>query len=318
MRLPDADASTAGQFRDAFVRSFPSLAVEVRSFDERSDRITAVFSQVGSGLLLVGFSALFIGGLGVFNSIKAYLDGKLTSLATLRAIGLRYGRLAAYVLLQVLLLAALSSAVGALFGVLLAVGGASLAADRLPIALLLLGLWQPAAVAWLFGVLTACTFALPAMGRALSVSPAALFRGLEGQDLRSSRQVKKLTAVVAMVTVALLVVALPDPRFGLAFVVAVTVLLLLLDLTTRLLKRLAERLQGLACLLFAVAIGVGWFATIALTHASRLDLAWVGLDVTACGQRDRACTSACDGVLRYSTRSDRGAQRCDETVDWFD
>lgn len=244
VRLLGADARAAGQFRDAFVRTFPSLAVEVRSFDERSDRMTAVLNQVGSGLLLVGFSALFIGGLGVFNSIKAYLDGKLTSLATLRAIGLRDGRLAVYVLLQVFLLAAFSSAVGAFFGVLLAAGGASLAADRLPIALLLLGLWQPAAVAWLFGVLTACTFALPAVGRALSVSPAALFRGLEGQDLRSSRWIKQITAVVAVVTIALLVVALPDPRFGLAFVAAVTVLLLLLDLTTRLLKRLAERLQG--------------------------------------------------------------------------
>jgi putative ABC transport system permease protein len=244
VRLLGADARAAGQFRDAFVRTFPSLAVEVRSFDERSDRMTAVLNQVGSGLLLVGFSALFIGGLGVFNSIKAYLDGKLTSLATLRAIGLRDGRLAVYVLLQVFLLAAFSSAVGAFFGVLLAAGGASLAAVRLPIALLLLGLWQPAAVAWLFGVLTACTFALPAVGRALSVSPAALFRGLEGQDLRSSRWIKQITALVAVVTIALLVVALPDPRFGLAFVAAVTVLLLLLDLTTRLLKRLAERLQG--------------------------------------------------------------------------
>lgn len=245
VRLADADARAAGQMRDAFVRAFPSLAVEVRSFDERGDRMTAVLSQVGSGLLLVGFSALFIGGLGVFNSVKAYLDGKLTSLATLRAIGLRDGRLAVYVLLQVFFLAAISSVVGVVLGVILAVGGASLAADRLPITLLLAGLWQPAAVAWLFGVLTACTFALPAVGRALSVSPAALFRGLEGQDLRSSTRVKQITAVVAVVTIALLVVALPDPRFGLAFVAAVTVLLLLLELTTRLLKRLAERLQGL-------------------------------------------------------------------------
>jgi len=244
VQLPEADARAAGQFRDAFVRTFPLLAAEVRSFDERSDRMTAVLSQVGSGLLLVGFSALFIGGLGVFNSVKAYLDGKLTSLATLRAIGLRDARLAVYVLLQVLLLAAFSSAVGVVFGVLLAVGGASLVADRLPIELILIGLWQPAAVAWLFGVLTACTFALPAVGRALSVSPAALFRGIEGQDLRLSRRVKQITAVVAVLTIALLVVALPDPRFGLTFVAAVTVLLLLLDLTTRLLKRLAQRLQG--------------------------------------------------------------------------
>ena len=51
-----------------------------------------IMAVVLTGLLLIGFSALFIGGLGVFNSVHAYLQGKLGTLATLRVLGLRDAR----------------------------------------------------------------------------------------------------------------------------------------------------------------------------------------------------------------------------------
>lgn len=233
----------ANAWRDQFIAAFPTLDAETRSFDERSDRMAEVLGQIGSGLLLIGFSALFIGGLGVFNSVQAYLQGKLTSLATLRALGLRDGRLAAFVLLQIGLLAVLASAAGALLGMGLALAGAQLAADKLPVTLLLHSLWPPALLALVFGVLTALAFSLPALGRALSVSPAALFRGVEGQALHTPRRARWLTAAVAGATLALLVATLPDPRFGLAFVLTTAALLGVLDLATRGLRRVAARLQ---------------------------------------------------------------------------
>ncbi|TNF61197.1 MAG: FtsX-like permease family protein [Burkholderiales bacterium] len=240
----DADSpAAAADWRDAFMAAFPALDAEVRSFDERSDRMAEVLGQIASGLLLIGFSALFIGGLGVANSVQAYLQGKLTGLATLRAIGLRDRRLAALVLLQIGMLALLASAVGVALGVGLALAGAQLAADRLPVALLLGGLWQPALVALVFGVLTALAFSLPALARALSVSPAALFRGVEGLALHTPRRAWWLTAALAAFTIGLLVAVLPDPRFGLAFVVATAALLGVLDATTRGLRRLAARWQ---------------------------------------------------------------------------
>ena len=233
-------------WRDAFVAAYPALDVEVDTFDERSERMAEVLAQIGSGLLLIGFSALFIGGLGVFNSVQAYLQGKLTSLATLRALGLRDGRLAAMVLIQILMLALLASGVGVLLGNALALAGALATADRLPIALLLGGLWQPSLVALAFGVLTAVAFALPALGRALSVMPAALFRGVDGVSLRTPRRAWLLTGAVALAVVTLLVLALPDPRFGLAFVLATALLLGLLNAITHGLRAIAQRLQASA------------------------------------------------------------------------
>jgi len=114
-------------WRTAFNAAFPDSDVELRGVDNRSDRVAELLGQIGSGLLLVGFSALFIGGLGVFNSVQAYLNGKLGTLATLRALGLRDASLAAVVLLQVVMLALAASVAGALLGAGLAAGGLQLA-----------------------------------------------------------------------------------------------------------------------------------------------------------------------------------------------
>lgn len=229
------------EWRDAFIAAFPNLAAEVTTFDERSDRMAEVLGQIGSGLLLIGFSALFIGGLGVFNSVQAYLQGKLGTLATLRAVGLRDGRLAALVLLQILMLALLSSLGGVVIGNALALGGTWAAAQQLPLAPMFMALWLPSLVGLCFGVLTALTFALPALGRALSVSPAALFRGIDGNTLKTPRRVWLLTGGVAAVVGVLVVASVPDARFGLAFVVATVLLLVLLEGVTRLLRGLARR-----------------------------------------------------------------------------
>ncbi|MCB2007359.1 MAG: hypothetical protein KDH93_20255, partial [Rhodoferax sp.] len=137
----------AATWRDAFVAAFPLLQAEVRTFEERSARMAEVLGQIGSGLLLIGFSALFIGGLGVYNSVQAYLQGRLGTLATLRALGLRDARLAALVLLQILMLALLSSLAGVVLGNLLAVAGSFAAAQDLPMAPLLASLWLPSLVA---------------------------------------------------------------------------------------------------------------------------------------------------------------------------
>ncbi len=247
------------EWRRAFFDAFPDTDAEVRGLDQRNERMAEVLGQIGSGLLLIGFSALFIGGLGVFNSVQAYLGGKLGTLATLRALGLRDARLAGFVLLQVLMLALLASAAGVLVGNGLALAGAAIAGERLPLGgwpALLGALALPSAVALGFGVLTALVFALPALGRALTVSPAALFRGLDGAVLHTPALARTATAALALLGVGALVAVLPDARFGLAFVAASAGLLVLLEGITRGLRRAAARALRRPQLPFAVRLAL--------------------------------------------------------------
>lgn len=229
-------------WRNGITAAFPQANWEIRTFAQRSERMAEILGQIGSALLLIGFSALFIGGLGVFNSVQAYLQGKLTTLATLRALGMREGRLARLYLTQIMMLAGASSLLGTLIGGALALVGASLAAENLPLTTSLKTLWLPLAAALLFGLLTALTFALPALGRALSVTPAALFRSIDSSITKTPRSYWRLTACLALLTTLLVLLALPQPLFGLAFVLVTVLLLLMLEGLVRLLRRAAQRL----------------------------------------------------------------------------
>jgi len=230
-------------WRAAFLAAFPRTDAEIRTFAERGQRLAENLDQIASGLLIVGLSALFIGGLGVLNSIHAYLRGKLATVATLRALGLRPRPLAAVYVCQVLMLAGGASAAGALAGGALALAGAALAADRLPFAPALGPLLAPLGLAWLFGVLVALTFAVPAIGRALSVTPAVLFRGLGAQTAADTpRAVWAATAGTAVLTLLLVLVVLPDPLFAAGFLLAGAALLALLEALVRLVRHLAARL----------------------------------------------------------------------------
>ena len=239
-------ATPPAAWRDNFIAAFPQSTAEVRSFQQRSERVAEVLEQVGSAFMLIGLSALFIGGLGVFNSVQAYLQGKLATLATLRALGLRDARLVALVLLQVLMLAVAASALGVLAGGALALAGAALAARSLPLVQQLgpqlAAMAGPAALAMGFGVLTALAFALPALGRALAVTPAALFRGLDAAALRTPAWAWAASAACGLAIAALLVGSLPDARIGWAFLAVVAALLVLLEGVQRILRALARQL----------------------------------------------------------------------------
>ena len=249
----------AAEWRDALAAAFPDADFEVHTFANRSRRMGEVLGQVASGLLLIGFSALFVGGLGVFNSVRAYLDAKLATIAMLRSLGLRESRLAGVYLCQILLLAGSASLAGALAGGALAYAGTAIVAQRLPLAPEAARLFAPASAAWLFGMLTALTFALPAIGRALSVTPAALFRGIDTSIMDTPLRWWRRTALCAALLVALLLAALPQPLFGLGFVVTTLLLLALLEGIVRLIRtgahRIADhpRLSGRFALKLAVA-----------------------------------------------------------------
>jgi len=225
-------------------RAFPGSDWEIRTMVDRGERVSEVLGQIASGLLLIGFSALFVGGLGVLNSVHAYLQGKLATIATLRALGLRDRRLLAVYAGQVLMLAGGASFVGIIVGGILALAGAAVAAERLPVAADLGSLAVPLAAAWAFGVLTALGFALPAIGRALSVSPAALFRGVDGESTRTPPAYLWAAAICAALIAVLLVVAIPDWRFGLGFVAVLAGVLGLLELLVLALRAGARRLSA--------------------------------------------------------------------------
>ena len=63
-------------------------------------------------LTLVGLTALLVGGVGVANAVKHYLDQRREVIATLKSLGATGSHVFAIYLVEVILLAAIGTAIG--------------------------------------------------------------------------------------------------------------------------------------------------------------------------------------------------------------
>jgi putative ABC transport system permease protein len=74
------------------------------------------------------------------------------------------------------------------------------------------------------------------------VTPAALFRGIDPAATRTPAGYWRLTLACTLLAVALVMAAVPEPRFGLGFLLVMVLLLALLDGLVRVLRLAAHRL----------------------------------------------------------------------------
>lgn len=176
VRLP-AETSPA-QFIDRINSAFPDAGWRIRTLNEASPRLTRLIGRVTLFLSFVGLTALLVGGVGVANAVRAWLDGKTATIATLKCIGATRALIFRIYLLQVMALACGGIVIGLAFGAALPWLAADALARVVPIRIATGVFAEPLAVAALFGLLTALAFSIWSVARAGDVPPGSLFRAL--------------------------------------------------------------------------------------------------------------------------------------------
>jgi putative ABC transport system permease protein len=199
--------------------AFPEAGWQLRDPAAAAPGVDRFVERLAMFLGFAGLTALLIGGLGVANAVRTYLDGKTETIATCKCVGASGGLVVATYLLQVLVLAGVGIGLGLLAGGLLPLAVFGLIEDLLPVRISF-GIYPGAlAVAALLGLLTALAFSLWPLGRARLVPAAYLFRqGVTGIAGRPGRGWTTATIVVATALAALTIATAPDPRFGAIFV----------------------------------------------------------------------------------------------------
>lgn len=201
-------------------------------------------------MTLVGLTSLLVGGIGVANGVRAWLEARAKTIATLRCLGASAALVFAVAFLQVIGLAALGVLVGVLVGagLPLAAGGWLRAVLPVPPEA---GIYaRPLIEAALYGLLTAGAFALWPLARAMRIPGAALFRdALQPARVRMRGALLAANAVLVVALVALTVATADDRRFALWFCAAAAGTLVLFRAGGWVVTRLAAaaaRLGGVA------------------------------------------------------------------------
>lgn len=244
LRLPVNDSSdAAAQAVTAQTRAaLPEAGWEIRSRTNASPQLERNVNRFTQFLTIVGLTALLVGGVGVGNAVKSHLDRRRDTIATMKALGASGARVFAIYLTQVLLLALIGGAIGAVMGAALPfiISWTFGAIIPLPLVLTL----QPAELmlAMVYGLLTALAFALWPLGRAHDVPVGALFRDVVAAQPSWPRRIYVVLTAAAVLTLGSVAILLAyDRRVALIYVAAAAAIFLLLRLVGSLLMTLARR-----------------------------------------------------------------------------
>ncbi|HEV2558638.1 MAG TPA: ABC transporter permease [Microvirga sp.] len=224
-------------------RALPEAGWEVRSRVNADPRFARNIERFTQFLTLVGLTALLVGGVGVANAVRGFVDRKRTSIATLKSLGAPGGQVVALYLLQVMLIAALGIAIGLAVGAALPFVITGLFGHLLPIPIAPTLAPAELGIALLYGALTALAFALAPLARAHDVPVSGLFRDQIDPERRWPRRRYLVALAIAVAAlVGLAVFAAYDRRIALMFIGAAAGAFILLRVVATGVMALARRL----------------------------------------------------------------------------
>lgn len=235
----------------ADLRALRGMAVErfgkdgLRWRDRRNPApgLRRFIGDLGGFLALAGLATLAVGGIGIAAATRAWLAGRVATIATLKALGAPMGLIFRIHLAQVVMAGAAGIVLGLVIGLAVFAAVMPLVAKVLPLAPAA-GL-SPRAMAGavLTGGLVLLISALVPLARTERIPPAALYRALPAHLRLRGRRIVLLVALLAGLAGAVVTEA-DRPWLALGTVGAVALLLSVLGLAGAGLRRLCRRLSG--------------------------------------------------------------------------
>lgn len=243
VRLPGepSEAQVAGLVAAA-KKAAPDAGWRIRDRANAAPRLRRFVGRITLFFTFIALAALVTGGVGVAGSVRAYLDGRRSTIAILKCLGLSGRRIYLIYLLQILLLTILGVAAGLVLGAVVPYALAGGLNDISPLPLQVGLSAGPLAYAALSGLLIALIFALWPLGRARDIPASALFRDV----IAPSRQHARLRdglgiALLVALLSGLIIFGVADQRLAVLFVIGSLLCFAALALLARGLIALARR-----------------------------------------------------------------------------
>ncbi len=229
LKLDDGTQSNLEEVIETSKQKFPEAGWRVRSRSNAAPALTRNVERFSQFLTLVGLTALIVGGVGVANAVRAFLEGKNNVIASFKSLGAPAGFVFRVYLIQILILAIAGVVIGLAIGAALPLIAKWALAGILPMGSA--SAIHPVALlsAVAYGLLTALAFALWPLGQARDIPATALFRNLSRDNAQWPRAKYQIaTALVVSALVALAMWQATDKRVAVIFIVGIALSFVLL------------------------------------------------------------------------------------------
>ncbi len=155
---------------------FPDMGWRVRSSANAAPALSRSVDRFSQFLTLVGLTSLIVGGVGVANASRAFLETKRQVIATFKSLGAPGGMVFNLYLSQIMIMATIGIALGLAIGVAMPYAARGALGEILPVSQG--SLFFPSALlpGILFGFLTSLIFAIWPLALSRDVQPTDLFR----------------------------------------------------------------------------------------------------------------------------------------------
>ena len=150
----------------------------VRDVSSAAPGFDAFIARSEAFLILVGLTALLIGGLGVGSAVRAWLNARMPVIATLKCLGAPSRLIYRIYLLQIMAIASLGVVAGLVIAAIAPALSASVLSQYIAVPPVVAIFPKPLIIAGAFGLLTAFIFTLLPLARARGVRASQLFRAL--------------------------------------------------------------------------------------------------------------------------------------------
>ncbi len=215
--------------------------VRVRDLADAAPGFERFINQSEVFLILVGLTALLIGGLGIAAAVRAWLASRIAIIATLKCIGAPAQLIFRIYLLQVMYVASIGVATGVIIAAICALFAIQILAQYITVPLSMNLYPVPLMIAAGFGLATAYLFAVWPLAKAQEVRAGDLFRQLIAIPGGRPKPVYFISMALASASLVLLaLLATRDAKITMGFVGGSLAALLLLSLLGKLLVTLLQ------------------------------------------------------------------------------
>ena len=223
--------------------AFPDAGWQPRDRWNAAPGVRRFIEQVGAFLTLIGLTALVVGGVGVANAVRTYLDRRRDDIATLKCLGASGRFIFVMFLAEIMALACVGVGIGLIVGIFLPFFVGWILGDLIPFEADFDFYWRPVASAAMFGLLTTFAFAIWPLARAREISPAGMFRMLVAPQRRWPRiSYVALTLLAFGALVGLGLWLTPNLRLAGGFAIGAGLTFALLNVTAAVMMRVAKRM----------------------------------------------------------------------------